>query len=91
MLLTDIATKEKNLKQREKLAEQKRINHGRAIAELYEDIQEAQARLRKAHAEAGMLNEELGDLQYLQMQQQFSDDSDSFAMDGPSEHQYSHV
>ena len=41
MLLTDIATKEKNLKHREKLAEQKRINHGRAIAELYEDIEEA--------------------------------------------------
>jgi len=41
MLLTDIATKEKNLKQRDKLAEQKRINHGRAIAELYEDIEEA--------------------------------------------------
>lgn len=40
---------------------------GRAIAELYDDLEEKQAKLRRAKNDSAFMNEELGDLQFMMM------------------------
>ena len=43
---------------------------GRAIAELYDDLEESQAKFRRATNDSAFLKEELGDLQFMMMQEQ---------------------
>ena len=40
---------------------------GRAIAELYDDLEESQAKFRRATNDSAFLKEELGDLQFMMM------------------------
>lgn len=38
------------------------VDHGKRIAELYDDIEEAEVMLKRATAASSMIQEELGDL-----------------------------
>ena len=80
MLKNEVASKMKLIKQQKIDQEQMHIEYGRKIAELFEDIEVAEAKLKKANAESALLQEELGDLQFLQMEDKFKDDySDNLA------------
>ena len=55
ILQNEVKSKQKLLKQREKVTETQRIEHGKSMAELLDDIEEAQVALKQATTQAAML------------------------------------
>ena len=51
------------------------MEHGRTVAKIYDQSEEVTFRLRKAREEFAFLNEELGDFQFMHMQEELGSDA----------------
>ena len=73
--IKEVKEKQKQLKQRAEEAENSRVEHGRTVAKIYDQSEEVTFRLRKAREEFAFLNEELGDFQFMHMQEELGSDA----------------
>ena len=68
-LKTRLVNKEKLLEKGASQSVIKQVEQGRRLAEIQEATEQAQKRLAKLTAQASLLTEELGDLQFMQIEQ----------------------
>ena len=74
-LKTRLVNKEKLLEKGASQSVIKQVEQGRRLAEIQEATEQAQKRLAKLTAQASLLTEELGDLQFMQIEQDHNQNS----------------
>lgn len=75
ILRSEVVLKSKLLKKLKLESEQMQVDHGRKIAQIFDSSDMKEVQMRGSLTEAAFLQEELGDLQFMQMQDDVSEDN----------------